>query len=101
MGTDRYKFVKKNDGAMQNVPRILISSRSTDKFVVYDSSKTRLDRIASDMYLDDSYNWLILLCNPEFSIEFDIPSGTVIRIGLPLKDVLQEYKTQIITNKDK
>lgn len=101
MGTDRYKFVKKNDGTMQNVPKVLISSRSTDKFIVYDSNKTRLDRIASDIFGDDTYNWLILLCNPEFSMEFDIPTGTVIRVGFPLKDVLQEYQTQIITNKDK
>lgn len=101
MGTDRYKFLIKSDGTMQDLPKVKISERSTDKFVVYDSAKTRLDRIAGETYGDDTYNWLILYANPEFFMEFDIPAGTVIRVPFPLQEVLTEYQTKVVSNKDK
>lgn len=101
MGTDRYKYVKRNDGTMQDVPKVTISERTTDRFVLYDSAKTRLDRIAEEAYGDDTYNWLILIANPDFSIEFDIPTGTVVRVPFPLKDALTEYQSKVIINKDK
>jgi hypothetical protein len=101
MGTDRYEFLIRSDGTMQNLPKVKISGRDTDKFVVYDSARTRLDRISAEIYDDDTYGWLILLANPEFFIEFDIPSGTVVRIPFPLQDVLTEYQTKVISKKDK
>jgi len=56
---------------------IRIKKRETDKFVVYNFDKTRLDRIAGDIYGDDTFWWLILLANPDYSMEFDIPRNTV------------------------
>ena len=101
MGLDRYKFVIRNNGTMQDVPKVVISDRITDKFVVYDPAKTRYDRIAEEIYEDDTFSWVIALGNPSYFLEFDIPAGTVIRVPFPLQDVLSEYQTKVITNKDK
>ena len=101
MSTDRYQYLRKPDGTMQDMPKVIISNRTTDIFVTYDSSKTRLDRISASSYDDDTYGWLILLANPSYSMEFDIPTGTVIRVPLPLKDAIQEYQSTILSTKNK
>jgi hypothetical protein len=101
MSINRYFNLNRPNGTQQDSPKIVISNRDTDKYVTYDSKRTRLDRIANDVYNDSTYNWLILLGNPEYFLEFDIPTGTVIRVPFPLKDALQEYQQKIITFKDK
>lgn len=83
------------------MPRVRIKSRTTDKFVVYNSSKTRLDRIAADFYGDDTFYWIILLANPEYYLEFDIPNNTVIRVPAPFQEVLSEVQKKILSLKNK
>ena len=100
MGTNRYFYLNKPDGTQQNMPLVTISKRSTDKFITYDSNIMRLDRIAYSVYGDDTYNWLIMLANPGYFIEFDIQTGTVIRVPFPLQDVLNEYEQKVLANKD-
>jgi len=100
MGMNRYSYLVFN-GNMQNMPRINISIRDTDKKVTYNSALTRLDRISGAIYGDDTYGWLILLANPEYSMEFDIPKNSVIRVPFPLKDVEAEFVSKLITIKDK
>ena len=73
----------------------------TDRFIRYNSNLTRLDRISAEIYGDDTYGWLILLSNPGYFIEFDIPTNTVIRIPYPLEEVLMEFQDKIIDNRNK
>lgn len=103
MPYDFYKYLKdpKNNDKLVDMPVIKISKRSTDKHVTYDKNKNRLDVIAGNVYQDETLTRLILWANPEYFIEFDIPSGTVIRVPYPLNDVLSEVTNIIINNRDK
>ena len=101
MGVNRYKFLQTRDGKLQNLPPIKIKKRDTDKLVTYNLEKIRLDRIAGEVYGDDTLTWLILLANPEFFLEFDIPNNTVIRVPFPLRDVLDEFQSKLLKNKNR
>ena len=85
---------------MQSFPRVIIDKRGTDKFVLFNLEKTRLDRIAYEIYEDDTFWWVILLANPEYFLEFDIPLNTVIRVPFPVLDVLGEIESKITNNKN-
>ena len=100
MGYYRYKMLISGDGTMNSMPKIKINKRQSDKYVLYHQEKTRLDRIAGEMYSDDTFWWLILLANPEYFSEFDIPTNTRIRIPFPLNDVLSEFQDKINQNKN-
>lgn len=99
MPYNRYQLLVNPDGTMENMPKIIISNRQTDKYVVYDPNKTRLDIISANIFNDPTYGWLILFSNPDYSMEQDIPAGTVIRVPFPLSAVLSEYENIIITSK--
>lgn len=89
------------DGKIINMPKVEIPKRTTDKYITYDSSRTRLDRIAGEIYGDDSYGWLILLANPEYFMEFDIPRNTVIRVPFPHKEAEADFVAKVLELKDK
>lgn len=97
MEISRY-FQLKSNGKLKNFPRVTIKNRSTDVFMTYNSKLTRLDRIASNMYGDDTLYWLILLANPQYYVEFDIPTNSVIRIPYPLNDVMAEFQSKQLNN---
>lgn len=78
------------------MPAVTISKRGTDKRVIYNTNLTRLDRIAGDIYGDETYWKIILWANPAYYLEFDIPNNTVIRVPYPLNEVLKEVTNQII-----
>lgn len=101
MAISRYRQLITVNRTMQTVPGIVISKRDTDKFVIYNSDKMRFDTIAADIYNDDMYSWLISLANPQFSLEFDIPNNTVIRVPFPLNSVIAEYEQKVLTLKNK
>lgn len=86
---------------MEVMPYIKIKDRDTDVFRLYNSDKTRLDRISAEVYEDDGYGWLILMANPEYYMEFDIPKETVLRIPLPLREVLTEVEGKLLRKKQK
>jgi hypothetical protein len=94
MAFSRYSRLIFN-GEIRSFPKIKISNRSSDIYVTYNSNRTRLDRIASDVYGDDTLYWLILLANPQYFMEFDIPSGAVIRVPNPVSEVLTEFNSKI------
>ena len=97
MQFSRYSKLISN-GTLRSMPKIVIKNRTTDVFITYNSNITRLDRIAADMYQDDTLYWLILLANPQFYSEFDIPHRTVIRVPMPLNEVMAEFQTKVIEN---
>lgn len=96
MAINLYQYLVE-DGKSLNMPHITISKRPTDKQVVYDKKRNRLDRIAGNIYQDEAYWRLILWANPNYSLEFDIPDNTVIRVPFPLIDIEQEVVEQIIS----
>ena len=89
------------DGNIKDMPKITISKRETDRTITYDSNKMRLDRISGSAYGSDTYGWLIMLANPEYSIEYDIPTGTVIRVPFPFKEAIDEFVKKIFILKNK
>lgn len=98
MPYDFYKFLRdpNNPRNLKEMPSITISRRNTDKFIIYDKNKERLDYVAGQIYNDETLSRIIMWANPEYFIEFDIPSGTVIRIPYPLNDVLSEITQKLI-----
>ena len=100
MALNLYQYLKDGD-KQRNMPAITIQARDTDKKVVYDKKKNRLDRIAGDFYRDEAYWRVILWANPDYSLEFDIPDRTVIRIPFPIEEVEQEIVQQINRKKNK
>lgn len=95
-----YKPLKDND-TLKDMPPVQISSRKTDKFILYKKELMRLDFIAGEIYSDETLWRLIMWANPEYFLEFDIPDETVIRVPYPLNDVLAEVNNFIINNRDK
>lgn len=92
---DRYSNFKAN-GVMQIVPFVAIRKKPSDKEIVYNKSRTRLDKISSDIYNDPDFAWLIMQANPEYgSIENLIPDGVVLRVPFPLEDTLSLYLDDI------
>lgn len=95
-----YKPLKDND-SLKDMPAVKIKVRKTDKFITYNRSLMRLDFIAGQVYEDETFWRLIMWGNPEWAIEFDIPTNSIIRIPFPLNDVLAEVNAFITNNKDK
>lgn len=95
-----YKPLKDND-SLKDMPAVKIKARKTDKFITYNRSLMRLDYIAGQVYEDETLWRLIMWANPEWTIEFDIPTNSIIRIPFPLNDVLAEVNAFITNNKDK
>lgn len=100
MAINFYQYLRDGDKQL-NMPPISISKRDTDKRIIYDKKKNRLDRIAGDYYQEEEYGKIILWANPEYFIEFDIPDRTVIRVPFPINEVEQEIVQQITRNKNK
>ena len=95
-----YDLLKINDSLME-MPAISIKKRDTDKSVVYNKQKNRLDTIAGNVYQDETYWRLILWANEQYFMEFDIPDNTVIRVPWPLNDVIAEVQSKILSKKDR
>ena len=82
------------------LPFLTIDPKSTDKTVVYNSGRDRLDKFSQQYYNSPYYGWLILLCNPRYGgVEENIPNGEIIRIPFPLTDTIQQY-IQAVKNYD-
>jgi hypothetical protein len=102
MAYNRYKYLMKPDGkTMYPFPPIEIKTRLTDVFRIYNQDKTRLDRISHEVYGDSGWGFIILLANPEYAIEFDIPKDAVLRIPLPIREVVTEFESKLIKFRDK
>lgn len=100
MPIDFYKLLKNND-SLQDMPPIKIKSRKTDKFITYNKNVMRLDFISGEIYSDETLWRIIMWANPEYSLEFDIPNNSIIRIPYPLNEVVSEISAFIANNKDK
>jgi hypothetical protein len=95
---DRYKDFRINN-EIKTLPFIKIKKRDTDIIIEYKKNKTRLDIVSNTYYGTPYYGWLILLANPRYGLEFDIPDGSRIRVPFPLINVLQDYN-EFVKNYD-
>jgi hypothetical protein len=89
----RYKEIYKQRSATSNVPNFTVSDRESDIYVNYNYTD-RLDLMSNRYYGSPKYWWIILKAN-SYHMEFDIEAGEVLRIPLPLVDVVNEIKDQI------
>ena len=71
---------------------IKIEPKNSDKTVVYNAQRTRLDKLSQQYYDNPFHGWLILLANPIYGgVEENIPDKEIIRIPFPLTDSIQKY----------
>lgn len=99
-GFDRYANVRV-DGQLEQLPFIEIPENPSDKFIEFieGSKKTRFDILAEKYYANPTLGFFILMANPEYLSEHDIPDGTIIRIPFPkdrIIDVYNEKMNQIL-----
>ena len=91
MSYDRYSRFRVN-GKITKVPSVSLTEKSTDYFEVYKRGISRLDNISYKYYDDPSYDWLIMMANPEYgSMEFSIPDNALLRIPFPLGLSIEDY----------
>lgn len=92
---DRYALFKAN-GIVEVIPYINIIKKKTDKYIIYDKSNVRLDKISYEYYNNSDYAWLIMQANPEYgSIENFIPNGAILRIPFPLEETINLYINEV------
>jgi hypothetical protein len=91
---DRYQNFRINN-EVKVLPFLKLPKKDSDILIEY-NSKTRLDIISNTYYGTPYYGWLILQSNPEYGgLEFNIPSGSIIRIPFPLIVSLNDYQNKI------
>lgn len=73
-------------------PDYTIKNRNTDLFISFNEGD-RLDLISNRIYGSSEFWWIILAAN-NYTIEFDIEYGEILRIPYPLSDVLDEIRDQ-------
>lgn len=88
---NRYSPIKNYNG-YGLIPFPKLPESSTDKHVLWKEG-SRMDKLANKYYGSPFFDFIILLGNPEYVSEFDIPYNTYIRIPFPLKLSKQNYET--------
>lgn len=96
---DRYEYLK-TSGEYKMMPFIKIPKNSSDKYIIWNSNKDRLDKLSEKYYNNPFYNFFILYANPEYISEYDIPNNTVIRIPYPLETVKSYYESILVRKFD-
>lgn len=92
---DRYQSFK-FDGKYLPLPFIKIPPKESDKTVVYNLDRTRLDKLSQKYYNNPYHGWLILSANPQYGgVEENIPDKEIIRIPFPFRDSLQQYIDEV------
>jgi hypothetical protein len=79
--------------AFRPVPFAPVRERGSDVPVPYYQGVSRLFALSQQYYGSPDYEQLILLANPEWLSEHDIPDGTMLRVPFPLEDALHELAT--------
>lgn len=92
---DRYEEVRNDDGTVDQLPFVPIPVSSSDKYERWNTETSRMDKLAQRYYDNPFFDWLILYANPSYISEFDIPTGTIIRIPFPLERARQDYEDNL------
>ena len=93
---NRYNNLMEDGQVYERVPFAEIPEIDTDKIVIFNKSKMRMDMLSYKYYGDPNYGWLILQANPEYSgFEFSIPDGVELRIPYPLDTAVSRYESSV------
>lgn len=92
---DRYSLLRKEGSDMEPSPYIKISESSSDKYENWHKGVSRMDKLSNKYYGNPHYDFFILLANPKFLNEWEIPDYEVIRIPFSLDRVKSEYESKI------
>lgn len=92
---NRYELIENNDGTFSTMPFVPIPERPSDKYEYWNTTFSRLDKLAQKYYGNPFYDFFILYANPQYLSEFDIPDGALIRIGFPLAQVKSDYESKL------
>jgi len=90
---DRYEILKQTDGTIDMMPFVEISQSTSDLSEVWVRGRSRYDKLALKYYNNPFYDFFIFMANPEYTDQFDIPDGALIRIPFPIDRVKLEYET--------
>lgn len=96
----RYDILKKGDGTMISMPFVKLQVNTSDKYELWNTEYSRLDKLSQKYYGNPFYDFLILYANPDYLTEFDIPDGVLIRIPFPLAKVKSEYEAVLSAYKN-
>lgn len=92
---NRYAILQNDNGTTDRMPFVRIPERASDKYEYWNTSFSRLDKLAQKYYGNPFYDFFILYANPRYISEFDIPDGTLIRIPFPLQQVRSDYEVRL------
>lgn len=92
---DRYEIYRTENGGVEQIPFIRIPVNPADKYEQWIEGSSRLDKLAQKYYNNPFFDWMILYGNPEFTSEYDIPDGTVVRIPFPIDRVREFYESAL------
>jgi len=90
----RYELNTSN-GSGTTLPFITLTPKTTDKQVVWVEGVSRMDVLSNTYYGQGIYGIVIMMANPEWAMEYDIPNNTIITIPFPLEDTLKDYFNQL------
>jgi hypothetical protein len=89
---DRYYLLKKEGDDMEPMPFVKIPESQSDKYERWNAGSSRLDLLSNKYYGSPFYDFFILLANPNYLNEWEIPDDEVIRIPFPIQKVKIEYE---------
>jgi hypothetical protein len=89
---DKYSILRQEDGLPDMMPFIRLPVNATDKYENWNTDFSRMDKLSQKYYGNPFFDFLILLANPQFVSEFDIPDNALIRIPFPLSTARSDYE---------
>lgn len=92
---DRYYLLRTGDGGMEPMPFIKISEAPSDKYENWKVGFSRMDILSNKYYGSPFYDFFILMANPKYLNEWEIPDGEIIRIPFPIQRVRIDYKNKL------
>jgi len=92
---DRYALLRREGEDMEPMPFVRLPDSPTDKYENWRRGSSRFDKFAEKYYGNPFYDFFILMANPRFLNEWEIPDNTTIRIPFPLSKVKAEYENLI------
>ncbi len=92
---DRYEKFKVN-GKNETLPFIKIPIAQSDKQIIYELGKTRLDKVSQTYYNNPYHGYLIMLANPIYGgLEFNIKNNDIIRVPYPFDSAIERYINEV------
>ncbi len=98
MYTNRYQPFER-DGKQVTPSYVKLPEKGSDTFATYKIGRVRLDKISEEKYGNPYHGWLIMLGNPQYATEYDIPDNALLRVPFPMDLSVREYERQVKLNK--